>query len=516
MDASHRVVLWFRNDLRVSDNVLLANKVTQDASTLIPVYVFDDRHYGEQRWHDRAKLPTGVPLLKTGSMRAQFNIESVYNLKANLQKLGSDLHIFQGNTERIFESICDENTVVLAQDEVGPEETRLVARVKRRVRGAVKTLWGGTLLHINDIPDDCTNSVPGPFTKFRKTVEGRQRGDLNVRPLHPTPESLPATEDMSGFDGYIPDSSPVTLETLNLKPFKFDKRSDLQFKGGEDAAMDRMNRFINQSLATYKQTRNGLQGANYSSHFSPWLANGCMSAKQVYYAVSQFEKNNGGQTTDTYWLVFELLFRDYFRFVLNTHGDSLFREYGPFNRNNTKWKNNESHFIAWIEGKTGVPFLDANMRQLKATGWMSNRGRQNVASFLIWELGLDWRLGAAYFEQQLYDHDCGSNYGNWVHAANLLGGRRNRFNLTKQANDYDPKAEFILTWVPELRKVPKQYVFEPWKMNHREQVTAGCVIGKDYPNSLVSQSRTNYTQRRNNSSRANRKGGRNGRKNWRK
>ena len=141
----------------------------------------------------------------------------------------------------------------------------------------------------------------------------------------------------------------VTLETLNLKPFKFDKRSDLQFKGGEDVAMDRMNRFINQSLATYKQTRNGLQGANYSSHFSPWLANGCMSAKQVYYAVSQFEKNNGGQTTDTYWLVFELLFRDYFRFVLNTHGDSLFREYGPFNRNNTKWKNNESHFIAWIE-----------------------------------------------------------------------------------------------------------------------------------------------------------------------
>lgn len=483
MEASHRVVLWFRNDLRVADNVILANKVTAEASTVIPIFVFDDRHYGEQRWHDRAKLPTGVPLEKCASMRAQFNIESVYNLKQNLQKIGSDLHVFQGSTERILERICDENTVVLAQEEVGPEETNIVARVKRRIKGVVQTLWGGTLLHINDIPESCSSSVQGPFTKFRKSVER----DLNIRPLFPAPASLAPTEDVSDVEGYM--KEPVTLETLRLKPFKFDRRSDLEFKGGEDMAMRRMSHFINKGLATYKQTRNGLQGGMYSSHFSPWLANGCMSAKQVYYAVKDFENHNGGETKDTYWLVFELLWRDFFRYMLNTHHSSLFRAYGPFNRKNNHWKNNDAHFIAWIDGKTGVPFLDANMRQLKATGWMSNRGRQNVASFLIWELGLDWRLGAAYFEQQLLDHDVGSNYGNWVHAANLLGGRRNRFNLIKQARDYDPNAEFILTWVPELRNVPRKYVFEPWKMNHREQVTAKCVLGKDYPKSLVSNSR---------------------------
>jgi deoxyribodipyrimidine photo-lyase len=489
MDAQHRVVLWFRNDLRIADNVLLNNEVTLNASSVMPVFVFDDRHYGDQRWHDRAKLPTDVGLLKCGSMRAQFNIESVYNLKANLQKLGSDLHIFQGETERIFERICDENTVVLAQEEIGPEETRLVARVKRRIKGCLSMLWGGTLCHINDIPESCTSGVSGPFTKFRKSVES----DFNVRPLFPVPERLPETEDLSAIEGYM--SEPVTLETLHLKPYKFDKRSDLVFKGGEDAAADRLNGWIKKALATYKQTRNGLQGANYSSHFSPWLANGCMSAKQIYYAVTEFENNNGGQTRDTYWLIFELLWRDYFRYVLNTHGGALFRPYGPFNRSNNKWKTNDAHFLAWINGTTGVPFLDANMRQLKATGWMSNRGRQNAASFLIWELGLDWRLGAAWFEQQLLDHDVASNCGNWVSAANLLGGRRNRFNLVKQAKDYDPNCEFILTWVPELRTVPKPYVSEPWKMNHREQITAGCVLGKDYPKSLVSNSSRHYRRK---------------------
>ena len=145
----------------------------------------------------------------------------------------------------------------------------------------------------------------------------------------------------------------------------------------------------------------------------------------------------------------------------------------------------EESFEAWKEGMTGVPFIDACMRQVNATGYMSNRGRQNVASFFVFELELDWRLGAAYFEEVLIDHDVASNYGNWLAAANLLGGRKNRFNITKQSMDYDPEGRFIRKWVPELQNVPISKLFEPWKMSHKEMSKARCLIGEDYPENMV-------------------------------
>jgi len=113
--------------------------------------------------------------------------------------------------------------------------------------------------------------------------------------------------------------------------------------------------------------------------------------------------------------------------------------------------------------------------------FMSNRGRQNVASYLVLDLGLDWRLGADYFESLLLDHDVCSNYGNWNSAAGLTGGRINRFNIAKQSRDYDPQAMYIKTWLPELKNVPLQHVFEPWKMPRKVQDSCSCVIGTDYP-----------------------------------
>ena len=118
----------------------------------------------------------------------------------------------------------------------------------------------------------------------------------------------------------------------------------------------------------------------------------------------------------TYWVIFELLWRDYFRFVCYKYGDSVFHETGIMNKR-LPWSQDKVKFEAWREGRTGVPFVDANMRELARTGWMSNRGRQNVASFLVKDLGLDWRLGAEWFESQLLDHDVCSNYGNWNYAA---------------------------------------------------------------------------------------------------
>jgi deoxyribodipyrimidine photo-lyase len=141
--------------------------------------------------------------------------------------------------------------------------------------------------------------------------------------------------------------------------------------------------------------------------------------------------------------------------------------------------------LAWVEGKTGFPLVDANMRELAATGFMSNRGRQNVCSFLALELNLDWRLGAEYFESVLLDHDVHSNYGNWCAGAGMTGGRLNRFNIVKQGKDYDQHGEYVRHWLPELKDVPPQFVHEPWKMNHFQQKEYGCRLGVDYPNPIV-------------------------------
>jgi deoxyribodipyrimidine photo-lyase len=166
------------------------------------------------------------------------------------------------------------------------------------------------------------------------------------------------------------------------------------------------------------------------------------------------------------------------------HGDSIFFPGGTIG-SNKEWKHHEKSFVAWVEGRTGFPLVDANMRELAATGFMSNRGRQNVCSFLALELNLDWRRGAEYFESILLDHDVHSNYGNWCAGAGMTGGRLNRFNIVKQSKDYDQHGEYVRLWLPELKDVPTQFIHEPWKMSSVQQKEYNCRIGVDYPNPIA-------------------------------
>jgi len=219
-----------------------------------------------------------------------------------------------------------------------------------------------------------------------------------------------------------------------------------------------------------------------------------------------------------------LMWRDYFRLVCTGAGKKVFYEGGiislsknmmpwwpvPQNSNesttneevlmeddeeDTKKQPEQAHleqsakwFEKWSQGQTGVPFVDANMRELLQTGWMSNRGRQNVASFLVHDLHIDWRRGAEWFESMLLDHDVCSNYANWNSAAGLAGGPRNRkFNVVKQAVDYDPDATYIKHWVPELAAIshPK-HIIAPWTMSLIDQRQAGGFkLGETYPRPIV-------------------------------
>jgi len=241
-----------------------------------------------------------------------------------------------------------------------------------------------------------------------------------------------------------------TLADLNLIPQTIDARAAIQFKGGETEANKRLHYYFFESkkVSTYKDTRNGMIGADYSSKFSAWLALGCISPRSIYYELKKFESEYGPNDS-TYWLVFELLWRDFFRFMFKKHQSKMFQPSGITNEKEIPKAVSEKLLQNWIDGTTNEDFIDANMLELKLTGFMSNRGRQNVASYFCNNLKLDWRYGAAYFEQQLIDYDECSNWGNWAYIAGVGNDpRENRyFNIEKQAADYDKNRSFRNLWL---------------------------------------------------------------------
>ncbi|CAN0296193.1 unnamed protein product, partial [Chrysoparadoxa australica] len=192
------------------------------------------------------------------------------------------------------------------------------------------------------------------------------------------------------------------------------------YTGGESAGRARVRHYFwdTEALADYKQTRNGLLGPDFSSRFSPWLALGCLSPRQLMAEIQRFEREVVANES-TYWLGFELLWREFFRWILRAYGGRLFRRAGILNRQDRPRARDDDRFAAWREGRTGMPFVDANMRELAATGYMCNRGRQNAASFFARDLGQDWRRGAAWFESRLVDYDVASNWGNWDSVAGV-------------------------------------------------------------------------------------------------
>ena len=233
-----------------------------------------------------------------------------------------------------------------------------------------------------------------------------------------------------------------------------DRRSVLPFEGGETAGLARLRGWIweGDHLKEYKETRNGMVGGEYSSKFSPWLAFGCLSPRLIHAEVRRYERERV-ENTSTYWLLFELIWRDFFRFSSIAWGSSLFQLSGPRDADLSKsprlWKRDPALFRAWAQGKTGYPFVDANMRELLQSGFMSNRGRQNVASFFIKDMEMDWRLGAEWFEALLIDHDPGANYGNWTYQAGVGSDPREDryFLIPKQSRQYDGKGAFMRHWL---------------------------------------------------------------------
>ncbi|MDR9387397.1 MAG: DASH family cryptochrome [Balneolaceae bacterium] len=427
-------LLWFRQDFRLDDHPALLHACTTQ-QPILPVVIVDPH------WFSATRL--GRP--KMGSYRARFWKESIENLAERIQSMGGTLIVKEGDTPSVMADLVDKHDVseIVSMTYPGTEEAELEEKIEDSVPTTCAIQWieGHTLLHTEDLPFDI-DDLPKVFTPFRKKVEK----SFEVREPIAAPSSISWATDASGPTvNEVLESSQLTVHAADAE---YDSRAVLPYKGGESAAMERLEQYIweGDHLKVYKKTRNGLLGANYSSKFSAWLANGCISPRRIWSEVKRYEEQRVSNES-TYWLIFELLWRDFFQFSAWKHGAALFYA-GGIQGKAVHQEANMERFQRWAEGKTGADFVDANMRELNATGYMSNRGRQNVASFLSQNLGVDWRMGASYFETMLVDYDVASNWGNWAYNSTVGHDPRNRqFDVERQAKMYDSKGTYRKTWL---------------------------------------------------------------------
>lgn len=468
-----RAIVWFRQDLRLHDNEVLTQALAM-ADEVIPVYVFDERVFrGRTRWFD---FP------KTGKYRAKFIIEAVEDLREQLRARGSELVVRVGKPEEVIFDLartCKSSWVCCNRERTAEEVVVQNALEKNlwTVGQEVVYFRGKMLYYTSDLPFPVTHT-PDVFTQFRKEVERL----VPVRDPLPTPDRIPL------FSSDIPAGLIPTLQDFNHDEVIPDSRAVIQFKGGETAGLERLRYYLweTDNIKEYKETRNGLLGGDYSSKFSAWLAQGCLSPKQIYHEVKKYEAERGANKS-TYWMFFELLWRDFFRLMAKKYGEKIFLQGGTKGEANEEWENDWESLRPWLEGETGVPFIDANMREINLTGFMSNRGRQNVASFLVKDLKVNWQMGAEYFESMLIDYDVTSNWGNWNYVAGVGSDPREDryFNIIKQARRYDPQGDYVKHWVPELAGLPSEFIHIPDQLEFAEQEEHHLKIGSDYPEAMV-------------------------------
>lgn len=469
-------IVWFRNDLRLHDNEALVN-ATKSADFVLPIYVFDTRIF-------QGKTSYGFP--KTGRHRARFIIESVINLRKKLKAQGSDLYVRVGIPEDEISDISNQIKAswVFCNREMTDEEIKVQDQLEKKLWIMGREIYysrGKMLYYTADLPFPVAHT-PDVFTSFRKEIEKF----VPIREPLAIPDNLKIM-----YSSDLPLGDIPTLEDLGFHDEEGDVKHD-HFHGGEDSALKQLDYYIHSKklISNYKETRNELLGWDFSSKFSPWLSVGALSPKTIYASIKRFEKEVTSNES-TYWLYFELMWRDYFRLVGKKYGNCIFKEKGIVGQSGKEQILDLGLFDLWKSGKTGIPFIDANMRELNATGFMSNRGRQNVASFLVNDLKLPWLMGAEYFESMLLDYDPCSNYGNWCYIAGVGNDpRENRyFNILSQAKRYDSDGKFVKHWLPELKRVPSNLIHQVDQLTIQEQANYGVILGKDYPNSCINSSK---------------------------
>ncbi len=446
-----RVIWWARRDLRVNDNAVLHHAL-RDAASVIPVFILDPR------------------LLESKMLapaRRQFLFDSLSDLDARLNARGGRLILRRGDPARELGQLIEEThaDAVYFHRDYTPYARSRDARLTRALNalGVRVQVFADNYLAE---PEQVLKLDGMPYTIFsRYRNRFEERGALPLRLSTRGALNLPL--DISSLDLF--EVAPV--------------RDDRFARGGETEALKLAREFMRQEegLARYGVTRDEL-GLDATSHLSPHLHFGTISVREL----ARRARAAGAGRDGKIWID-ELVWREFYAQVM-WHFPHAAR--GAFRREYAQlvWRNEESEFAAWRAGRTGYPIVDAGMRQLNATGWMHNRARMIVASFLTKDLLIDWRWGERYFMQHLIDGDMASNNGGWQWSAGTGTDAQpffRVFNPVLQGKRFDADGEYVRHWVPELGRVPSRYIHAPWEMPNDIARKAGVAIGVDYPAPIV-------------------------------
>lgn len=412
----NRALLWMSQDLRFHDNEILNWAIENNCEVVV----------------------IGFLSPESSNLRKSFFIHSFLEFQSKLKEKGVSCFISSGRPEDEIPQwvLSNHISVLLTQTAFNFKIESQIKKIQDELpQIQLITFPHQCLLNPTDLPFSISQ-LPLVFTQFRKAVENT----VSIK----QPKILSESK-ICGFTTQIPQSSKI----LNLSEIaKKVEAFPFELQPGESAALEKLVDYIwkTDSLRTYKETRNGLLNKNDSSKFSVALAYGCLSAKMIYKNIKMYEEKFG-ENESTQWFIQELLWRDYFKFLSLKIQDQLFHPQGLSQKVKT-WSHDKTEFALWCDGRTGVDFVDANMIELNRTGWMSNRGRQNVASYLAKTLQINWIWGAEYFARHLLDYDIESNWGNWLYLAGVGTDPRDRtFNIQRQAEMYDPDRSYQNKWL---------------------------------------------------------------------
>ncbi|MBN2470366.1 MAG: deoxyribodipyrimidine photo-lyase [Anaerolineae bacterium] len=449
-------IWWVRRDLRLRDNPALSAALAQGAGVL-PVFVLD---------------PALLRSAYVGEKRLAFLLGGLRALDAALQERGSRLIVRRGDPAAVLEALREETGAgaIFAEADHSPYA---VARDARVAAALPLHLVEGLTVHPPGAVLKADGTPYTVFTPFSKTwkVAGLPR----AADVLPAPERILTPVTVPGE--LIPEA-PVLPDSVPFVP-------------GEAAAQARLAAFTGGDeppIYAYGDARNRMDLAA-TSGLSPYLRFGMLSAREAAAcAVQLIEAASGREaagSAETF--LNELIWREFYIHILAHFPfvrEMSFRE----NLRAIRWEQNDAAFAAWAEGRTGYPVVDAAMRQLLATGWMHNRARMIVASFLTKDLLIDWRRGEQHFMQHLVDGDPAANNGGWQWSAGTgtdAAPYFRIFNPVTQGQKFDPQGDYVRRWVPELARVPAEVIHEPWRMSPARQQAAGCLIGEDYPAPIV-------------------------------
>ncbi|GGF21330.1 deoxyribodipyrimidine photo-lyase [Halobacillus andaensis] len=454
-------VVWFRRDLRLNDHTALSRAVQDAGEDDQLLFIF----------HIHPKL------IEEFTVRHDYFFQTVHSLDEASDQLGAPLHFLYGDVDtafkQLFNQMEDIDSIYFNYDEVGFGKERDDYMINWFKEQDI-TVYSAIDHHIHSAKE--VYKQDGSYYKV-------------YSPYYKKWQQLDKPEIRSVDHMKIEHHAVDVRDRFKKGQNKWSSiKEQFEYAGkdvGEQAALDRLDWFLDGVIYDYHKERD-FPAVDGTSLMSRFLKTGAVSPRTIYHKVqNETDGRKGQQGIDTY--IQEIAWRDFYNMIYHFYPNARDKEMVEKYRG-IDWNEDDEAMERWKQGETGFPLIDAAMRQLNETGWMHNRLRMAVASFLTKDLLLDWRLGERYFRERLIDYDPASNIGGWQWAASTGTDPVpyfRVFNPTRQSERFDPHGRFIKQWLPELENVEKKYIHEPSKMSADKQEQSNCIIGEDYPEPIV-------------------------------